>query len=37
MSEERFGYIQGAFREKDVYFSILNGFGKKRQGRRWLN
>ena len=37
MSEERFGYILGGFREKEVYFSILNGFGKERQGRRWLN
>ena len=37
MSEERFGYIQGAFREKDVYFSILNGFGKKRQGSLLFN
>lgn len=34
MSEERFGYILRGFREKDVYFSILNVFGKERQGRR---
>ena len=37
MSEERFVYIPGRFREKDMYFSILNGFGKERQGRRWLD